>query len=112
MWMSGWGTLTGEASYTYGSLVHTNDPEVGLGAFNRADYSNPDLDALIQEAAAELDDTRRAELFKEVTEISMNERILIPTVQLQTVWAAKADTVDFTPRIDQETLAYKITPAQ
>ena len=37
----------------------------------------------------------------------MNERILIPTVQLQTVWAAKADTVDFPPRIDQETLAYK-----
>ena len=37
----GWGTLTGEASYTYGSLVHTNDPRVGC-AFNRADYSNPD----------------------------------------------------------------------
>ncbi|WP_349368603.1 ABC transporter substrate-binding protein [Salinarimonas sp.] len=112
MWMSGWGTLTGEASYTYGSLVHTNDPEVGLGAFNRAGYSNPALDALIQEAAAELDDDRRAELFKEVTEISMNERILIPTVQLQTVWAAKPDFLEFTPRIDQETLAHHIQPAK
>lgn len=112
LWMSGWGTLTGEASYTYGSLVHSNDPETGLGAFNRGEYVNPDLDKLIQEAAAELDDERRAALFKEVTEISMNERVLIPTVMLQTVWAAKAGTLEFTPRIDQETLAHHIAPAQ
>ncbi len=109
LWMSGWGTLTGEAGYTYGSLVHTNDPVTGLGAFNRAGYSNPDLDALVQKASRELDaDTRRG-LFKEVTEVSMNERILIPTVQLQTVWAARAGALDFTPRIDQETLAHLIS---
>ena len=110
MWMSGWGTLTGEASYTYGSLVHTNDPETGLGAFNRAGYSNPELDDLVQRASRELDTETRRALFKEVTEMSMNERVLIPTVQLQTVWAAKAGTLDFTPRIDQETLAHLISP--
>jgi peptide/nickel transport system substrate-binding protein len=48
LWMSGWGTLTGEASYTYGSLVHTADPEIGLGAFNKQGYSNPEVDKLLQ----------------------------------------------------------------
>tara|TARA_R110000850_G_scaffold15810_4_gene49258 strand:+ start:567 stop:692 length:126 start_codon:yes stop_codon:yes gene_type:complete len=40
----------------------------------------------------------------------MEDRALIPTVILQTVWAAKADTLDMTPRVDQETRAYAITP--
>ncbi len=41
----------------------------------------------------------------------MEDRALIPTVILQTVWAAQADTLDLTPRTDQETRAYEITPA-
>jgi peptide/nickel transport system substrate-binding protein len=31
-------------------------------------------------------------------------------VVLQSVWAAKAGTLNMTPRIDQETRAYAITP--
>ena len=42
----------------------------------------------------------------------MEDRALIPTVILQTVWAAKADTLDMTPRVDQETRAYAITPVE
>lgn len=110
LWLSGWGTLTGEASYTYGSLVHTADPEKGLGAFNKSGYSNAEIDALLEEGARTLDDTARAALYKQVTELSMNDRVLIPTVVIQTVWAAKADTLTFEPRVDQETLAQLIQP--
>ncbi|QFU15136.1 ABC transporter substrate-binding protein [Microvirga thermotolerans] len=110
LWMSGWGTLTGEASYTYGSLVHTADPKTGLGAFNKQGYSNPEVDALLQEGARTMDDAKRRALFEKVTEISMNDRALIPTVQLQTVWAAKKGTMVIPPRVDQETLAYEIKP--
>ncbi|MCB8819014.1 ABC transporter substrate-binding protein [Microvirga rosea] len=110
MWMSGWGTLTGEASYTYGSLVHTADPKTGLGAFNKQSYSNPEVDALLEEGARTMDDTKRRALFEKVTDISMNDRALIPTVQLQTVWAAKKGMMTVPPRVDQETLAYEIKP--
>lgn len=110
MWMSGWGTLTGEASYTYGSLVHTADPKIGLGAFNKQGYSNPEVDALLEEGARTMDDAKRRALFEKVTDISMNDRALIPTVQLQTVWAAKKGTMVIPPRVDQETLAYEIKP--
>jgi peptide/nickel transport system substrate-binding protein len=110
LWMSGWGTLTGEASYTYGSLVHTADPTTGLGAFNKQGYANQEIDKLLEEGARTMDDPKRRALFEKVTDMSMEDRALIPTVQLQTVWAAKKGTVTIPPRVDQETLAYEIKP--
>ncbi|MGY6411132.1 MAG: ABC transporter substrate-binding protein [Alkalilacustris sp.] len=108
--LSAWGTLTGEASYTYGSLLHTRDAELGLGAFNRTGYSNPEFDALFQQARETLDDDERRVLFEQGSYITMQDRGLIPTVILQTVWAAPANTLTFTPRVDQETLAHRISP--
>ena len=110
LWMSGWGTLTGEASYTYGSLVHTADATKGLGAFNKQGYSNPEVDKLLEEGSATMDDTKRRGLFEKASELSMTDRALIPTVQLQTIWAAKKGMLTFAPRADQETLAYEIKP--
>ena len=110
LWMSGWGTLTGEASYTYGSLVHTADPALGLGAFNKQGYSNAEVDKLLQEGAKTMDDPKRRALFEKATELSMNDRALIPTVQLQTIWAAKKGMLTVPARMDQETLAYEIKP--
>ncbi|MGO4706201.1 ABC transporter substrate-binding protein [Microvirga sp. 2MCAF38] len=110
LWMSGWGTLTGEASYTYGSLVHTADPKTGLGAFNKQGYSNAEVDKLLEEGSRTMDDPKRRALFEKVTEVSMNDRALIPTVQLQTVWAAKKGMLTIPSRVDQETLAYEIKP--
>ena len=110
MWMSGWGTLTGEASYTYGSLVHTADATKGLGAFNKQGYSNAEVDKLLEEGSKTMDDPKRRALFEKVTELSMNDRALIPTVQLQTIWAAKKDMLTIPVRMDQETLAYEIKP--
>ena len=109
--MSAWGTLTGEASYTYGSLIHTKDPDLGLGAFNRTGYSNPEFDKLFQEARNNLNDDERRKLYEEASYISMEDRALIPTVILQTVWASKKGALTFTPRVDQETRAYEIKPA-
>jgi peptide/nickel transport system substrate-binding protein len=40
----------------------------------------------------------------------MSDRALIPTVQLQTIWAAKKGMMTVPARMDQETLAYEIKP--
>ncbi|WP_226781242.1 ABC transporter substrate-binding protein [Oceaniglobus trochenteri] len=112
MTMSAWGTLTGEAAYTYGALVHTKDPEKGFGNFNRSGYSNPEFDKVFGEGAQTLEPEARKKLYEQASEIAMEDRALIPTVILQTVWAADADTLDFVPRIDQETRAYAITPQE
>ena len=112
LWMSGWGTLTGEASYTLGSLIHSNDETVKLGAFNRGAYSNPEIDKVIQEASRTLDDAKRRALFEKAMEMSMADRAAIPIVVLQTVWGMQADKVDYTPRVDEETLAFLVRPVK
>lgn len=110
MTMSAWGTLTGEAAYTYGALVHTKDAEKGFGNFNRSGYSNPEFDKLFGEGSQTLDEEARRKLYEQASEVAMEDRALIPTVILQSVWAAKAGEYEFTPRTDQETRAYAITP--
>lgn len=108
--MNGWGTLTGEASYTLGGQMHTPDTEKGLGGFNRTNYSNPELDAMIQQGSVELDEDKRRAILEQAMEMASADMVLIPIVQLQSVWAAKAGMLDFTPRTDQDTLAYPIHP--
>lgn len=108
--MSGWGTLTGEAAYTYGALLHTPDAQKGFGGFNRSNYSNPEVDKLLEEGSAELDDAKRRALFERATEISMKDRPMLPIVMPQTVWAMGRNKFAFTTRVDQETLAWRITP--
>jgi peptide/nickel transport system substrate-binding protein len=110
--MSGWGTLTGEAAYTYAATIHGPDPAQGFGNFNRSGYSNPEVNALLSEATRTLDEAKRRDLFIRATDISMNERPMLPIVMPQTIWAMAKGKLGFTPRVDQETLAYRITPKQ
>ncbi len=110
MEMSGWGTLTGEAAYTYGALIHSPDPAAGLGNFNRTGYSNPEVDKLLLDGSRTLDDTARRGMFVRAADISMNERPMLPIVMPQTIWAMQKGKLAFTPRMDQETLAQAITP--
>ena len=109
--MNGWGTLTGEASYTLGSLAHSPAPDLKLGAFNRIEYANPKVDALLQEAIKELDDAKRKALFEDAMELTMADRAYISIVTLQTVWAAKKGLLQMSPRNDEDTLAFFIRPA-
>ena len=108
--MSGWGTLTGEAAYTYGATIHSAAPEVGLGNFNRSNYSNPDVDKLLLDGSRTLDEAKRRDMFIRASELSMMERPMLPIVMPQTVWAMPKGKLAFTPRVDQETLAHVITP--
>jgi peptide/nickel transport system substrate-binding protein len=112
IFMNGWGTLTGEASYTLGSLAHSPDEELKLGAFNRIEYSNPEVDAAMQAGIGELDAEARRAYFEKAMELTMADRAYIPIVNLETVWAGRTDKVTYTPRADEDTLAYYIEPAE
>ena len=112
VFMNGWGTLTGEASYTLGSLAHSPNEEVKMGAFNRIGYLNEEVDKLLQEGVQEADADKRRALFEQAMEKTMADRAYISIVVLQSVWAGRADKVVITPRADEETLAYFIKPAK
>lgn len=112
LYMASWGTVTGEASYTLSSLMHTNDPEKGLGAFNVRGYSNPEMDKLIQEAGVEMDVEKRRELLEAAAALAATERPNLGLVVNKSVWAMKKDKVTLNPRVDEETLAVDIKPVK
>lgn len=112
VFMNGWGTLTGEASYTLGSLAHSMDKDVNMGAFNRIEYKNVEVDKAMQEGAKTLDDAKRRALFEKAMELTVADRAYIPVVVLQTVWAGSKDKVIIAPRTDEDTLAYFVKPAK
>jgi len=110
--MAGWGTLTGEANYTYSSNAHTNNPTLRLGAFNWHGYSNPEMDRLIQAASVELDDAKRAELLQQVGALFNRERVALPLASIISAWALRRDRVTMERgRADEETYAMDIRPA-
>ena len=110
VFMNGWGTLTGEASYTLGSLAHSNAPDLKLGAYNRIEYKNDEVDQLLQSGATELDADKRRAFYEEAMAKTMADRVYISLVQLQTVWATKSGYLQLSPRFDEDTLAFFITP--
>jgi peptide/nickel transport system substrate-binding protein len=110
--MAGWGTLTGEASYTYSSNAHSNNPQLRLGAFNWHGYSNPVMDRLIQASEFELDDNRRRELLQQIGALFNAERVALPLASVNSAWALRRDRASMAAgRADEETYAWDVTPA-
>jgi len=110
--MAGWGSVSGEAGYTMSSIAHTNDKSKGLGAFNVSNVSNPKSDELIAKAMKTLDDAERRKLFEDAMQTVLDDYAIIPVLQLSSVWGVRSDKVDFTPRVDEETLPYFMQPAK
>jgi len=107
--MAGWGTLTGEAGYALSSFVHCRRPGGRYGAFNVSHYCNEELDAIIAEAMGTLDDARRRALFQKAQDMAVADYGQIPIVTLPTVWAGRSN-LTWTPRADEDTLAFFIRP--
>lgn len=100
----GWGSGTGEASSALKSLIHTKDSAAGFGASNRGRYSNPEVDKLIEQALATVDDPKREALLAQATEIAMKDLAIIPLHYQVNTWATrKAAGLKYLPRTDERT---------
>jgi peptide/nickel transport system substrate-binding protein len=111
--MSGWGTLTGEANYTYSSLVHSNAPQLKLGAFNWRGYVNPEMYKYLEAAAVEMDEAKRRSYLEKAGELVAADRPLIPLVSVGSAWTLRKDRVRMErTRVDEDTLAMDIVPAK
>jgi peptide/nickel transport system substrate-binding protein len=112
MSMSGWGTLTGEAHYTLSSVAHSNDKERRFGAFNVLNYVNPEMDKLIQDAAVEMDESKRRSLLERANELVAVDRPRLPLVAVASAWAMQKSKVTIKARVDEDTLAMNIRPVR
>jgi peptide/nickel transport system substrate-binding protein len=100
----GWGSGTGEASSPLKSLLATFDRDKGMGASNRGRYSNPQVDKLINDALATVDDAKRAELLARATELAIEDLGIIPLHYQVNTWALRRGFT-YKPRTDEYTLA-------
>lgn len=111
--MAGWGTITGEAFYTYSAIAHSNDAAKKLGQFNWRAYANPEVDKLIDDAGGELDDAKRRDQLSKAAGLFIKERVTLPLTVIKYAWATwkdRAETVRL--RSDEETLAMDVVPAK
>ena len=107
----GWGTESGEQGSSLRSLLATHDPAKGMGVTNRARYSNPKLDQLIETAMQTIDDGKREALIRQAAELAIGDTALIPIHYEVSNWATAAG-YRYTPRTDQYTLAMDLRPAR
>lgn len=100
----GWGSDTGETSSSLKALLGTFDKDKGTGTANRGRYSNKDLDALIEQALATVDDAKRQDLLAKASELAMGDAGLIPSHYQINTWATRKG-LKYTARADEYTLA-------
>jgi len=98
----GWGAGTGEASSPLKSLIHTYDKSRGMGASNRGRHSDAEIDALIEEALATVDDAKREALLQEATERAIGNLAIIPLHYQVNTWAARKG-IKYKARTDEQT---------
>ena len=106
----GWGSGTGEASSPLKSLLATFSREKGMGPSNRGRYSNPEVDKLINEALATVDDAKRQDLLARATEVAIEDVGIIPLHYQVNTWAMRKG-FSYKPRTDERTLAGDIAKA-
>ena len=110
MIFGGWGIDTAEASSPLGSLLATYDRATGQGASNRSRYSNPEVDRLVAEGLATLDDERRRQIFIRATEVAMRDVGLVPMHHQVNLWGVRRG-LEHAARSDEWTLAMGVRPA-
>jgi peptide/nickel transport system substrate-binding protein len=104
----GWSADTGEVAGSVRPLVGTFNRETGMGSANRGRYSNPELDKLIVEAMATVDDKKRADLLAKASEIAINDVSIIPSHYPIAVWGLRKG-LKMVPRSDEYTLVKGIS---
>lgn len=107
----GWGSGTGEASSPLKSLLATVSKEKGMGPSNRGRYSNPDLDAVLEQALATIDAPKREALLQRATELGINDLGIIPLHYEVSTWGMRKG-LTFRANSNQYTLAFDIRPAE
>ncbi|WP_431282067.1 ABC transporter substrate-binding protein [Humitalea sp. 24SJ18S-53] len=105
----GWGSVTGEASYTLVNVLGTYDQAARTGASNNGRYSNPALDAMTARAVAELDDAGRERLLQDAVKVAMDDQAILPLFQLVNLWGVRRG-LRYDARMDERTTAMGARP--
>lgn len=108
-YLAGWGADSGEMSNPLRALVATPNREKAMGGINRGRYSNPAMDAKLEEALRTVDDKKREVLLQEASKLVIASYGVLPLYFELSVWAMRRDFI-YAGRADQATLAQFVVP--
>lgn len=97
-YLFGWGVPTFDALYTLQSLIRSKG-EGADGSFNFGNYSNTEVDALIDQVKTETDDAKRTEAIRKALQIHAAEYGHIPLHDQVIPWAMR-ENVNVSHRAD------------
>lgn len=100
---------TGEASFGIRVQFGTVDVAKGMGGSNRARYSNPRIDSMIDQAMATIDDARRERLLQEISEVALADQAVVPLFHADNIFALRRG-LSYTPRAEGYMPAHMIRP--
>jgi peptide/nickel transport system substrate-binding protein len=78
-------------------VVMTRNPELGHGPFNRQRYSNPAVDGPLAQALTTMDEERRQALTQQAARALLEDKGVIPVINLRNSWAGRRDKVVYEP---------------
>jgi peptide/nickel transport system substrate-binding protein len=110
MSMSGFGVTTGDSGSMLSSLAFTRDKDPSLGQYNRARYSNPEIDKITLEMLAAKTEEERLRLVHQGLVLLLSDAGYIPIVNLSAVWAANAEKLRYIPQMNEDTVAAAAVP--
>lgn len=91
IFVSGWGNATGDADYNQYNLFHTQ----GGGAGNSFQYSNPELDRLLDAGRVETDPAKRLAIYAKAQELELRDALLVPIRNLENLAVISTDIQGF-----------------
>jgi len=79
--------------FPYGDpdVLRTIFHSANIGAFNRAKYQVPEVDRMLEEAAATIDNARRADLYAKIQQRVLADAVVVPLVDTLTHNAKRAE---------------------
>ena len=109
LYLAGWGASGAGMASPLRALVASQDKDKGLGGTNRGRYSNPALDAVIEEALATVEPGKHVELLAQASKMVVEDVAILPLHFEVTPWALRAG-LTMEPRADQHTVLTTVRP--
>jgi len=102
-YLIGWFDGTFDMGRSYLKLIHTRDMEKGFGEFNGANFSDPEIDALLESTAGMVDQEKRKKVLQDLNRMAMVDKIAVIPLHYQVDLYAiqKGKGIKFTPRPDR-----------
>jgi peptide/nickel transport system substrate-binding protein len=101
-YLIGWFDGTFDMGRSYLKLIHTRDIEKGFGEFNGANFSDPEIDALLESTAGMVDQAKRKKVLQNLNKMAMDKIAVIPLhYQVDLYAIQKGKGIKFTPRPDR-----------